>query len=213
MDKWISWRLRGFRGDIPKRALLIGDEVIPLPPIPDENLEVYKSRIDKTRIRKSFERRERYCLNDSISIVLYAELPLNQRQVYSEYEASDDESRFFNIDYLQGIADGLENFERNEFEEGLKSIDSAPTPIDFEAPDVEDKDTYYLSIRKTRVRRAIMNLDGMTPQDIKEWEEKHNLPTAPTIKAYYQSIYNGKIDLGVLPKPQKQKSNNSKPKK
>lgn len=208
MEKWIDWYLRS---DIPKRAFLIGDEVIPLPPIPDESLEFYKSRIDKTKIRKSFEDRKRYCLNDSISIVLYAELTRNQRLTYSEYGESSDYSRWFNIDYLQEIADGLENYERNEFEEGLKSIDSASTPIDFEDLAVDDRDEYYLSISDDDERRAIMRVKGkMKPQAIKKWEEVRGFPFC-SIHGIYESINRGKNKLHIPKKTRKQ--SNSKPKK
>lgn len=80
-----------------------------------------------------------------------------------------------------------------------------------QAPAVDDRDKYYLSIKDIDERRAIMRTKGnMKSQAIKEWEELHGLPFCSK-HGIDESINRGKDKLHIPKKTRKQ--NNSKPKK
>lgn len=78
-----------------------------------------------------------------------------------------------------------------------------------QAPAVDDRDEYYLSILDIDERRAIMRTKGnMKSQAIKEWEEARGLPFCSK-HAIDESINRGKTKLHIPKKTRKQ--NNSKP--
>lgn len=134
---WIPWNERN---DIPKRAFLIGWEVIPMPPVPDEYLEDFKNSINQSLIGKSrcWFGREDYNSNDSFKIVLYNQLSRDEQIAFSAYETS---SFYYpnqtNIDYLRSVAVTIEKLAQNDFEDKLKTSacqDSASAPNSGDSP-------------------------------------------------------------------------------
>ena len=93
----------------------------------------------------------------------------------------------------------------------LDRIEGALQNNQEQAPAVDDRDKYFLSISDNDERRAIMRTKGnMKSQAIKEWEEARGFPFCSK-HAIDESINRGKDKLHIPKKPRKQ--NNSKPKK
>ena len=85
----------------------------------------------------------------------------------------------------------------------LDRIEEALQNNQEQAPAVEDRDEYYLSIPDIDLRNVAMWKDGMKPKDIQDWNNKNNIPQCHSIDAINQSLYRGKIKVGILPKPKK----------
>ena len=145
---WIPWK---DRNDIPKRAFLIGYDVIPMHPVPDEYLEDFAEEIKTNCLwhTEDLTEVEEYGKNTFFVIERYNNLTKQQRIDYANYVNDinewfenivenpwNDKSGvvfnwkarknlrellFHNYQYLCKIQKRLERFAQNDFEDKLKT--------------------------------------------------------------------------------------------
>ena len=79
-NDFLSWKEQD---DIPKRALLIGGEIIPMPPIPDDYIEDFQDDFDPAAIKD--KNNKHFSSNEPYEIVLFDSLSRKQKRAYSVY--------------------------------------------------------------------------------------------------------------------------------